>query len=207
MSPAAVEELVVAGEGEPWRALGFTVRDDTLRVGGVTIRLVAGAEGGLLAWSLRGAAGTELDGLPTTLAETTDPGPASPPQHPNRAVGIDHVVAITDDLERTTTALEAAGMDLRRRRELGPPGEGARMAFFRVGEVVLEVVERPEAAGPARFWGLVVVVEDLDACARALGDRLGSVRDAVQPGRRIATARPQAGLSPAVAFMSLRASG
>ena len=56
--------------------------------------------------------------------------------------------------------------------------------------------------GAARLWGLAFGVEDLDATARALGDLLGSPRDAVQPGRRIATLRSDAGLGPAIAFMS-----
>jgi hypothetical protein len=46
------------------------------------------------------------------------------------------------------------------------------------------------------------VVKELDALASRLGDRLGSIRDAVQPGRRIATLRESAGLGQAVAFMS-----
>jgi hypothetical protein len=47
-----------------------------------------------------------------------------------------------------------------------------------------------------------VVVADLDALASRLGDLLGAIRDAVQPGRRIATLRETAGLGQAVAFMS-----
>jgi hypothetical protein len=46
------------------------------------------------------------------------------------------------------------------------------------------------------------VVSDLDGLASRLGDRLGSVHDAVQPGRRIATLREAAGVSPPLAFMS-----
>jgi sensor domain CHASE-containing protein len=77
------------------------------------------------------------------------------------------------------------------------------MAFRRLGPAILELVEAIDApAGPARFWGLVVVVTDLEALAARLGDRLGSIRDAVQPGRRIATVRESAGLGQAVAFMS-----
>jgi hypothetical protein len=49
---------------------------------------------------------------------------------------------------------------------------------------------------------LVVSVEDLDALAAALGDRLGKIHSAVQSGRRIATLRQTAGLSPKVAFMT-----
>jgi hypothetical protein len=48
----------------------------------------------------------------------------------------------------------------------------------------------------------VVIVEDLDALAQGLGEQLGSVRDAVQPGRRIATLHSSAGLGQPVAFMT-----
>ena len=43
---------------------------------------------------------------------------------------------------------------------------------------------------------------DLDATARYLGDRLGTVKDAVQPDRRIASLRKEAGLAVPMAFMS-----
>ncbi len=102
---------------------------------------------------------------------------------------VDHVVALTDALPRTTEALEDAGFELR--RVAGP------MAFFRFGECILELVER----GPApALWGVVFVVDDLDG----LGPLVGEPRDAVQPGRRIATVRREAGLSTAVAFMTPR---
>jgi hypothetical protein len=47
-----------------------------------------------------------------------------------------------------------------------------------------------------------VTVADLDALAARLGDHLGRIKDAVQPGRRIATLSGAAGLGEAVAFMS-----
>jgi hypothetical protein len=45
-------------------------------------------------------------------------------------------------------------------------------------------------------------VADLDATAALLGDLLGAPKVAVQPGRRIATVRADAGLGVPVAFMS-----
>jgi hypothetical protein len=42
----------------------------------------------------------------------------------------------------------------------------------------------------------------LERTAATLGDLLGEPRPAVQPGRRIATLRREAGLGPAVAFMT-----
>ena len=117
-------------------------------------------------------------------------------EHPNGALAVDHVVAFTDDLDRTSAALERAGAPLRRRAE---PRPGTPMAFHRLGPLVLEVVGGSER--PA-LWGLVVVVADLDACARELGPLLGDVRAAVQPGRRIATVRPEAGVPVALALMT-----
>jgi hypothetical protein len=72
------------------------------------------------------------------------------------------------------------------------------MAFLRLGELILEVVERPGAS--VALWGLVVVVPDVGA----LGPLVDEAKDAVQPGRRIATVRPEAGLGVPVAFMSPR---
>ena len=117
-------------------------------------------------------------------------------------------MAFSPDLERTVAALEAAGLDLRRRRE-GPTGAGsARQAFFRVGEAILEVVEHPpqareagDAEAPARLWGLALLTPDIDATAAAAGDLIGAPKDAIQPGRRIATFTRDAALGAAVAVI------
>jgi hypothetical protein len=156
-------------------------------------------ESGIRGWGLTGVTSAEIDGLPGF--------PATPPEepgdaHPNGALRIDHLVVLTPDLGRTTGALEAAGIDLRRIREPAEPGPPVRQGFFRLGEVILEVAERPGGDGPAGFWGITFTVGDLDACAKLLGDRLGEVHDAVQPGRRIATVRREAGLGLPVALIS-----
>jgi hypothetical protein len=107
------------------------------------------------------------------------------------------VVVVTPDLDRTAAALEAANMPLRRIREVGSPGDpnAFRQGSRRLGPTILELVEAKAAPpGPARFWGLVVVVD-------ALADRLGTIRPAVQPGRRIATLRSHANLGQKLAFM------
>jgi hypothetical protein len=198
-----IDELVVADDADPWERLGFAVEDGAARVGTVRLRFAGRAAGkGLVGWSLRDVATTELDGLASTRSKAA---PAAPGRHPNGAIRVDHVVVLTPDLERTFAALEAAGIGLRRVRDAGTPERPLRQGFFRLGEVILEVVggaPDADADGSAAFWGLVFVVEDIDSLAEQLGERLGSVKDAVQAGRRIATVRSAAGLSVPVAFIT-----
>jgi hypothetical protein len=204
-----LDELIVADEPAAWSALGFALDGDTCVVGDARIRLAGRDAGdGLVGWSLRDVTSTQLDGLPTTRS---DRPPPAPPAHPNGLVAIDHVVAITPALDRTVAALRAAGLDLRRIREEPTPAGAPRQAFFRLGSVILEVVQAPEDAlersggadGPAFFWGLAFKVADLDATVAAIGeDRCSGPRPAVQPGRRIATLRRSAGLAVPVALMT-----
>ncbi len=191
--------LQLADPPRLWEAMGFRVGGVDCEIGGVHLSL--GCPGsGITGWTLSGIAdGTrEIDGLETEVA-----GEVSPPEaatHPNGAVAIDHVVVTTSGFDRTAAALEAVWMPLS--REI-TGRQGARMGFRRLGPTILELVEtKGGPSGPACFWGLVVVVEDLDVLAERLGEHLGSIRDAVQPGRRIATLREAAGLGEAVAFMS-----
>ncbi len=102
-----------------------------------------------------------------------------------------------------------AGLDLRRIREEPTPAGAPRQAFFRLGPVILEVVQEPPEAierggadRPAFFWGLAFVAADLERTVARLGDDVSEIRDAIQPGRRIATLRRSAGLSVPVALMS-----
>jgi hypothetical protein len=151
---------------------------------------------GITGWTLRRISlHRDIDGLPTGV--TNDP-PAPGSDHPNGAMGIDHVVVTTSDFERTAAALEDAGIPLRRVREVGE----IRQGFRRLGPAILEIVEAPKMPpGPARFWGLVVVVADLVGIRARLAPHVGEIRDAVQPGRQIATLADSAGLSPRIAFM------
>jgi hypothetical protein len=196
-----LEELELGGHSGPWERLGFAVDPDgSVRIGSVRLRF-AGGEPGIRAWALSGVEPSDIDGLP--FATGTAAAPAdTPAAHPNGALRLDHVVVFSPELDRTFAALEAAGLELRRVRDAGTAEHPLRQGFYRLGEVVLEVVGNVEPAGQARFWGLVVVVEDLDAAAARLGEHAGRVKDAVQPGRRIATVRDSAGLGLPVAFMS-----
>ncbi len=142
----------------------------------------------------------DIDGLPTEIVDAHGPRYAD---HEIGAVGLDHVVVMTSQLERTSDAIAGAtGCELKRIRDLGEMRQG----FHRIGRggLIVELVERPDIPdGPASFWGLVVNVDDLDAaCARIGADRVSPPKDAVQPGRRIATVRPDVGLGLPVALMT-----
>jgi len=211
--PAAttIDELVIADQPERWAELGFTVRDGCCRLGLIRVRLSGHAAGqGIVGWSVRGIAGTELDGLPTVRSESAVPQGLS--THANGVLAIDHIVVMTPALERTVQALQAAGLPLRRIRDEPTPAGAPRQAFFRLGAEILEVVQEPDdvveqaggPGGPARFWGLAVTVEDLDRTVDGLGSHVGSIRDAVQASRRIATVRRSAGLAVPLALMSAR---
>lgn len=222
-----IDELTVADEPSAWTELGFAVAGDICVVGQVRIRLAGRDAGkGLVGWSLRGLGGgggsgrgvdeIDLDGLPT-LADRDPTGAGAIPlesvaeldAHPNGITALDHVVAISSDLDRTVAALQGAGLDLRRVREEPTPAGAPRQAFFRLGAEILEVVQAPaeaiERTGGDRqafFWGLAFVAPDIEATVAGLGEHAGEVRDAVQPGRRIATLRRSAGLSLPVALMT-----
>lgn len=199
--------MTVADPPQAWRDCGFSLEDEGCVVGEVRIRFAPEEGRGLAGWSLRAVDSLDLDGLPTARSER--PPPDAAPAHPNGIASLDHVVAISSDLDRTAAALSAAGLDLRRVREEPTPAGAPRQAFFRLGSTILEVVQEPpeatERAGgdrPAFFWGLAFVCPDLERTVAFFGDRASEIRPAVQPGRQIATLRRDAGLSLPVALMT-----
>lgn len=184
--------LRIADEPAIWEALGFAVVDGVTTVGGVAIQLGGPGEG-ILGWDVEGLAGGVLPAVPAAVTGAS--------AHPNGATAVDHVVALCGDLDAAVEALAANGLEARRVRE---SGGGLRQAFYVLGTALLELGGPVEGYAEPRFWGLTVVVEDLDALAERLGDRLGRVKDAVQPGRRIATLRREAGSSVPLAFITPR---
>jgi hypothetical protein len=210
-----ITEIVVGGPAEPWVDLGLAVESGVAIVGEVALSIRPDAPAGILSIGLLDADSGTIDGAPIHGAEPV--APALPTAHRLGAVAFDHVVLVTSSLERTTSAVTSTtGLPLKRIREAGP----VRQGFFRLGQVILEVVENsaasndagPTDAGPndvatndaAGWWGLVLNVTDLDTACALLGpERVGPARPAVQPGRSIATVRAEAGLGLPVALMSV----
>ena len=186
-----LRELVCGDDPAAWRALGFSVGDGGLvELGALAVRLDGGG-GGLRGWVLGGSSGPDsIDGIATAWGGD-EPSMGS---HPNGCAGVDHVVVFTDSRDRTVSALAEAGGDVR--RSGGPPELPAPMAFVRMGGVIVEVAENGE---PPHLWGLTVIAPHLDALSG-----VGTPRDAVQPGRRIVTARRRDGLEAALAFITPR---
>ena len=174
--------LDVAGDADAWRAAGFTVDDDgAIRTGHLRMQIGVGAKG-IAGWTL------------------ADASVVDPAEHANGTTLLDHLVVFTDDVERTTAAYAALGLEARRTRELG---DGTAQVFFRAGEVIIELVGPIADVAGERFWGLAFTVRDLDMCGSFFGAHLGAIKDAVQPGRRIATLHHRdLGLTVPVAFMS-----
>ncbi len=119
-----VEWLTVSGDPACWRSLGFVVTDDgLLPLHGTSLRIVPSvdpadppaetsatsstASSGLTAWSVSGldlepGTAADLDGLSTNSVAPMSPVYAD---HPIGATGLDHVVVMTSDLERTSAAI------------------------------------------------------------------------------------------------------
>jgi hypothetical protein len=203
-----VDGFDIADPADAWTRAGFTVDADAVcRIGGVGVGLVGRDRGiGIVGWSLRGLPSDgsvhDIDGIPTTSSVE---GPVTPAMHPNGVIAIDHVVVLSPDLGRTTASLAAIGVDPRRERDGELGGRPIRQIFFRLGEVIVEVVGSPATAGegPSSLWGMTYVVTDIDATASFFGDRTAPVKNAVQPGRRISTLRNhEFGMSVRTAFIS-----
>jgi len=209
VSKVTIDTIEIADPPEAWEAAGFTVdADGTCVTGHVRLRLV-GREGDrkrIQSWSLREVPDNtgSIDGLPTSASDAALPEPVT---HKNGVELIDHLVISSPDVDRTIAALNAVGVPTLRTRQIDAEQYGfdARQTFFRLGEVILEMIgpDEPQGDGPAAFFGLAYTVSDIDALPGLYGEHLGKVKDAVQPGRRITTLRhKELGMSVATAFMS-----
>lgn len=172
-------------------ALGLDARDGRATVGGVVL---AAGGGDRMALDVEGV----VDGV-LPPCEPVVPAPATEGPHPLGAVAVDHVVVLCGDVEATIDALGVAP----RRVEVR---SGRRYGFVVARTALLEFVG-PEATDdrPPRPWGIGLAVADLDAAVAWLGPACGPPRDAVQPGRRIATVRHEAvGLGAPTVLLSPR---
>lgn len=196
-----LKELVVGDESGVWKEVGFVVEGDRCRVGAVDIVFEPSVGKGIRKWTLVGEGPDEIDGVPTTWSTS---GNEATGAHPNGVFEIDHVVLTSPDVHRTVRAFEGLGIAAKRERETGTYGSPMLQVFFRLGQPILELIGPKEQMGdkPARFFGLAFTSEDLDLTSKVIGDALHPSKDAVQPGRRIATLDKSAGSTIGIAVMS-----
>jgi catechol 2,3-dioxygenase-like lactoylglutathione lyase family enzyme len=195
---ANVRLEVVAGGDEGLVALGFAVSDL-----GKARRLLAQRALALSADAPRAAAGLHLEpaathGVSVRLVEHSSEARAapSPPAGEEHAVvaGLDHVVIRSPHPERAI-ALYAGRLGLSLRLDRTEPAWGARLLFFRCGDLIVEVVHdlaRGVGDGPDRLWGLSWRVPDIAAAhARlvAAGVTVSDIRTGRRPGTRVFTVR------------------
>lgn len=196
--------VTVGADAGAWRAVGFAVSaTGHFRAGDVAVQIVHDGPLGLLGWTLS----NPVAGLPAGPVE--EPPPDAPTTHPNGVTGIDHVVVATTVLDETTDALVAAGCEVRGERRASFGGRHVVQRFLPLQNALIELVADGDPAAEetvpaAAFWGLTFLCPGLNDGVAALGPHVSSPRPAVQPGRTIATAGPEASLGTQVAFMTPR---
>jgi hypothetical protein len=196
-----------------WSSAGFDVMElssgeSVCQLGSVQLLFDDVTEqGGILSTVVRGASGV-IDSLKfgeSTDCITTDIDALVPSIHPNGITRIDHLVVTTPNCDRTTLAFEGNGIHPRRVRTFGHNEEKMRQSFFWLGDVILELVgpDGTGTKGPAMFWGLALISENLQATADYLGDRCTPIKPAVQAGRKITTIKTRSvSISTSLAVMS-----
>jgi len=118
--------------------------------------------------------------------------------NPNTVDYLEHIVVMTPVLEHAIAANEAVGVPCKRIREVG---NGARQAFFKLEQTVLEVVG-PATRGRPGCWGLALMCSDIAqavATARANGLQATDPKLAIQGGQIARIVDPLDGV--AIAFM------
>jgi hypothetical protein len=118
--------------------------------------------------------------------------------NPNTVEYLEHIVVMTPVLDDAIAANEAIGVPCKRIREVG---NGARQAFFKLEQTVLEVVG-PATRGRPGCWGLALMCSNIAnavATARANGLQATDPKQAIQGGQIARIVDPLDGV--AIAYM------
>ncbi|HMN72883.1 MAG TPA: VOC family protein [Rhodoblastus sp.] len=131
-------------------------------------------------------------GIETVLLAAPRPTAVAGPA--DAASGLDHVVIRTADPERAV-ALYGARLGLDMRLDRSNPAWGARLLFFRCGDLVVEIAHELKGGvsqKPDVFGGLSWRVPDIGATRARLtaaGRNLSEVRKGRRPGSHVCTLR------------------
>lgn len=201
---ARLVALHAGGHRLAWQSL-FPLSDaSSYLLSDVSLTVDESAAPQLLGWTIEIGrdASVSVDGIPTTLVSNAPQLTKTSPIGSQRAVGLDHVVVNTDDIDRTCESITAElGLEVRRERQLG---NGAVQRFHKLDNTIIEVVSGPHVTTPgSSLWGMVVSVDDLFELCEELGEDITSPpKKATQPGRYISTVRGSVGLGVPFALMT-----
>ena len=151
--------------------------------------------GAILSWKRTRAATEATRGVRLFFLERAKERPLSVRTTTASITAMDHVVIATADPERAA-ALYGARLGLDMALDRSHPDWG-RLMFFRCGDLIVEVVQRPgkdAAADTAhdKLWGLSWRVADIEATRARLtaaGVDVSDVRTGRKPGTRVLTVR------------------
>jgi catechol 2,3-dioxygenase-like lactoylglutathione lyase family enzyme len=149
-------------------------------------------DGATLTWKRTRTAVDATHGVRLFFLEPATERPRSQTAATTPITGLDHVVISTNEPERAA-ALYGARLGLDMTLDLARPDWGARLMFFRCGDLVVEIVHRLNEAGGTvadRLWGLSWRVADLDATQARLaasGLDVSEIRTGRRPGTRVFT--------------------
>jgi catechol 2,3-dioxygenase-like lactoylglutathione lyase family enzyme len=151
------------------------------------------ATGATLSWRRTRAAIETTRGVRLFFLELAHERPRSAAAADAPMTALDHVVVSTADPERAA-ALYGARLGLDMALDRSHPDWG-RLMFFRCGDLIVEVVQRPGASVDQmqdKLWGLSWRVADIDATRARLasaGVDVSDVRTGRKPGTRVLTVR------------------
>ena len=150
--------------------------------------------GETLSWKRTRTATSATRGVRLFYLELARERPLSAPSAAAPMIALDHVVISTSDPERAA-ALYGARLGLDMALDRSHP-EWGQLMFFRCGDLIVEVVHRPQdvAADKTKdsLWGLSWRVADIDAArARLVAANVdvSEVRTGRTPGTRVVTIR------------------
>ena len=145
--------------------------------------------GAALTWQRTRAATAAAHGVRLFFLQMQSERPLSVETAVTPVVGLDHLVVATQNPERAAALYGARlGLDMALDRAHQDWG---RLMFFRCGDLIVEVVQRPgksDASANDRLWGLSWRVADADATRARLvaaGLEVSEVRAGRKPGTRV----------------------
>ena len=146
-------------------------------------------------WRRTRASTSATHGVRLFLMEQPPPPPSARVAAESAAVaGLDHVVIRTPDPDRAA-ALYGARLGLDLRLDRSNPDWGARLMFFRCGDLIVEIahdLREVVSSGPDRFRGLSWRVPDAGSARdrlQAAGLDVSEARPGRKPGTRVFTVR------------------